>query len=61
MVKCNIQKAEPKLVPLEKSGDIYSLAFKAMNYTVIQELQLESKSTYNAFQSALAVFGFQMI
>jgi len=37
------------------------MAFKAFNYQVIHDVELEQKDIYGAFQASLMVFGFQIL
>ena len=40
--------------------DTYSMAFKAFNWDVMRELDLDIDEVHNAFHAAMFVFGFQL-
>ena len=40
--------------------DTYSMAFKAFNWDVMRELELDVDDVHNAYHAAMFVFGFQL-
>lgn len=51
-------KAEEKL---GLGGDTYAMSFKAFNWEVIRELDLDMEDVHNAYHAAMFVFGFQVL
>ena len=41
--------------------DTYTMAFKAFNWQVIKDLDLEMVEVHNAYHASLFVFSFQML
>ena len=54
-----------KLIESEKKlnlgGDTYAMAFKAFNWKVMRELDLEMDEVHNAYHAAMFVFGIQVL
>lgn len=48
-----------KKLPL--GGDTYAMAFKAFNWQVMRELDLDMNEVHNAYHAAMFVFGFQLL
>ena len=42
-------------------GDTYAMSFKAFNWQVIKELDLDMEDVHNAYHAAMFVFGFQVL
>ena len=53
-----VVQAEEKL---GLGNDTYAMAFKAFNWKVIDELDMDQKEVHNAYQAAMFVFGIQML
>lgn len=54
----DIVTAEKKL---GLGGDTYAMAFKAFNWQVMRELDLDMNEVHNAYHAAMFVFGFQIL
>jgi len=39
-------------------GDTYAMAFKAFNWEVMRELDLDMEDVHNSYHAAMFVFGF---
>ena len=52
----DVVKAEEKL---GLGGDTYAMAFKAFNWEVMRELDMDMEEVHNAYHAAMFVFGFQ--
>jgi len=42
-------------------GDTYAMAFKAFNYKVMEQLDMDMEEVHNAFHAAMFVFCFQIL
>ena len=46
---------------LQLGADTYTMAFKAFNWKVMKELDMDIEEVHNAYHAAMFVFGFQLL
>lgn len=56
-----LQEIVQKDTKLGLGNDTYAMAFKAFNWEVMRELDLDMEEVHNAYHAAMFVFGFQCL